>query len=349
VSTTSRIVQWRIGDSVVELKYNMYYEIEMGSGLSSTITTHADLFKKTAGTRHVVDDIFTYMMHHLKVNDFMNLSNPEGCNKYVLFMANNLSMFFSKLRVAPHLGKEGVLAFRSIDELEEPKGDALKEKESLCLALAYFYTRIFQIYGAIALTLIDDINYTVDKAALMRSRPSTESVMGSMIPTPGERSVYVEPRTSKGLRQSEWSGGQNDRQNGGQNDRQNGGQNDRQNGGQVGGWVQGLGYFDFLNNGMIVERKSFTPASPFGVPVAQTSTAPTNQYGYTLNYTYKDQNNKAMFFKTESKDAYGRNTAVTTQQKGIFTWVDNQKKIFEMIVLLVFLPRWVILLPVSAC
>ena len=56
----------------------------MGSSVSSAITTHAELFQKTAGTRRMVDDIFTYMMQHLKVNDFMKLSNPESCQKYVL-------------------------------------------------------------------------------------------------------------------------------------------------------------------------------------------------------------------------------------------------------------------------
>ena len=132
----------------------------MGSSVSSAISTHAELYKRTAGTRRMVDDIFTYMMHHLKVNDFMKLSNPESCQKYVLFMANNLSLFFSKLNVRPELGKDGVLAFRSIQDLEDTKGAAKQEKESLCLILAYFYTRIFQMYGAIALTLLDDIHYT---------------------------------------------------------------------------------------------------------------------------------------------------------------------------------------------
>ena len=286
----------------------------MGSGISSTVTTHADLYKKTAGTRRMVDDIFTYMMHHLKVNDFMKLSNPESCQKYALFMANNLSMFFSKLSVKPELGKDGVLAFRSIEELEEPKGPAKQEKESLCLVLAYFYTRIFQMYGAIALTLLDDINYTVEMSALMGARPQSETDSSDRsVATPGQQYSYVEVRTPKQLRA------------------------DRFEGGQIGGWISKLGYFDFLNRGLLVEQAAPVQqpyVSPYGIPYQPPAptTAFTNQYGYTVNYVFKDQKQKYMYFKPEPADVGGRDVTAVSSQKGTFSWVDSQKKIFEITV-----------------
>ena len=289
----------------------------MGSGISAIttdVTAHADLYKKTAGTRRMVDDIFTYMMHHLKVNDFMKLSNPESCQKYALFMANNLSMFFSKLSVKPELGKDGVLAFRSIEELEEPKGPAKQEKESLCLVLAYFYTRIFQMYGAIALTLLDDINYTVEMSALMGARPQSETDSSDRsVATPGQQYSYVEPRTPKQLRA------------------------DRFEGGQIGGWISKLGYFDFLNRGLLVEQAVPVQqpyVSPYGIPYQPPAptTAFTNQYGYTVNYVFKDQKQKYMYFKPEPADVGGRDVTAVSSQKGTFSWVDSQKKIFEITV-----------------
>ncbi len=286
----------------------------MGSGISSAITTHADLYKKTAGTRRMVDDIFTYMMHHVKVNDFMKLSNPESCQKYVLFMANNLSMFFSKLSVKPELGKDGVLAFRSIEDLEEPKGPAKQEKESLCLVLAYFYTRIFQMYGAIALTLLDDINYTVDMSTLMGARPQLESDSSDRsVEAPGQSYSYVEPRTPKQLRANRFEGG------------------------QIGGWISKLGYFDFLNRGLLVEQAAPVQQpylSPYGIPYQPPAptTAFTNQYGYTVNFVFKDQKQKYMYFKPEPADVGGRDVTATSSQKGTFSWVDSQKKIFDMTV-----------------
>ena len=289
----------------------------MGSGISSIttdVTTHADLYKKTAGTRRMVDDIFTYMMQHLKVNDFMKLSNPESCQKYALFMANNLSMFFSKLSVKPELGKDGVLAFRRIEDLEEPKGPAKQEKESLCLVLAYFYTRIFQIYGAMALTLLDDINYTVEMSALMGARPQSETDSSDRsVATPGQQYSYVEPRTPKQLHV------------------------DRFEGGQIGGWISKLGYFDFLNRGLLVEQAAPVQqpyVSPYGIPYQPPAptTAFTNQYGYTVNYVFKDQKQKYMYFKPEPADVGGRDVTAVSSQKGTFSWVDSQKKIFEITV-----------------
>lgn len=289
----------------------------MGSGISAIttdITTHADLYKKTAGTRRMVDDIFTYMMHHLKVNDFMKLSNPESCQKYALFMANNLSMFFSKLSVKPELGKDGVLAFRSIEDLEEPKGPAKQEKESLCLVLAYFYTRIFQMYGAIALTLLDDINYTVEMSTLMGARPELETDSSDRsVATPGQKYSYVEARTPQQLRANRFEGG------------------------QIGGWISKLGYFDFLNRGLLVEQAAPVQQpyiSPYGIPYQPPAptTAFTNQYGYTVNYVFKDQKQKYMYFKPEPADVGGRDVSAVSSQKGTFSWVDSQKKIFEITV-----------------
>ncbi len=260
----------------------------------------------------MVDDIFTYMMHHIKVNDFMKLSNPESCQKYALFMANNLSMFFSKLSVKPELGKDGILAFRSIEDLEEPKGPAKQEKESLCLVLAYFYTRIFQIYGAMALTLLDDINYTVEMSTLMGARPSSETNLSDRsVETPGQPYRYVEPRTPKQLRIME--------------------------GGQMGGWIPKLGYFDFLNRGLLVEQVAPVQqpyVSPYGVPYQPPvpTTTYTNQYGYTVNFVFKDQKQKYMYFKPEPADVGGRDVTTASSQKGTFSWVDSQKKIFEMTV-----------------
>ena len=283
----------------------------MGSGISSAITTHGQLFDKTAGTRRMVDDIFTYMMQHLKVNDFMNLSNPEKCQKYVLFMANNLSMFFSKLSVRPEVGKDGILAFRSAEDLQDPKGPAKQEKESLCLVLAYFYTRIFQIYGAIALTLLDDIKYTVEMSTLMSARSAPTDSIGPTIPTPGDPYTYVEPRAHKQLRTDPFRGG------------------------QIGGWIAKLGYFDFMNRGLLVDQP--VPQQPYFNPYGYAqappaTTAPTNQYGYTVNYVYKDDKHKYMYFNPDPVDVAGRDVAATSSQKGTFRWVDSQKKIFEIMV-----------------
>jgi len=126
-------------------------------GVPSTFT-HEKLFELTKEPRLIMNYLLDYMLKEVTVRDFLLLSNPEQCNKYVLFMTNSLSKFFYELKIEPIRDKKGVIAFRALKDITTPPTEQEKrEKDSLCLILSYFYTRIFQIYGALALTLIDDV------------------------------------------------------------------------------------------------------------------------------------------------------------------------------------------------
>ena len=141
--------------------------------------THDILFKATHTTRTIMDKIFEYMLKEVTVRDFLALSNPKECNKYVLFKANMLNNMFYELQLEPTKDNKGVLAFRSIKDLVHPPTEKeLIHKQSLCLTLSYFYTRIFQIYGALALTLIDDIDVMTSSGipAYMRQEQSSSLV-----------------------------------------------------------------------------------------------------------------------------------------------------------------------------
>jgi hypothetical protein len=139
----------------------------MGAGQSTpSILTHDRLYELTKDTRGVMNVLLDYMLKEVTVRDFLLLSNPQECKKYVLFMANNLYKYFYELKILPTKDKRGVIAFRPIKELTSLPEDVDKEKQSLCLVLAYFYTRIFQIYGALALTLIDDASYMSESGLL---------------------------------------------------------------------------------------------------------------------------------------------------------------------------------------
>lgn len=108
----------------------------------------------------IMNAILNYMMKDLTIRDFIALSNDAECNKYVMFMANNMHSQFYELKLLPYTNPQGVLMFRKVDDLVKPVSSKDREqRQSLCLVLSYFYTRIFQIYGALAITLIDDANY----------------------------------------------------------------------------------------------------------------------------------------------------------------------------------------------
>ena len=137
----------------------------MGTGSSSMSggITRIQLLKGTEKTREIMDITLDFLLKNLQLRDFYSLSNPERCRKYVLFTANMLYSKFIQFKIAPTVDKSGTIMFRSVQDLTNPpdmKSDPSKsetlEQQSLCLKLAYFYVRIFQIYGALALTLIDE-------------------------------------------------------------------------------------------------------------------------------------------------------------------------------------------------
>ncbi len=139
----------------------------MGAGQSiPTTLTRQKAFELTRDTRGMMDILLDYMLKEITVRDFLALSNPNECKKYVIFLANSIYKHFYELQIKPIKDKQGVIAFRPIKELTNPSEVDESERQSLCLILSYFYTRIFQIYGALALTVIDDVRVLSDSGAL---------------------------------------------------------------------------------------------------------------------------------------------------------------------------------------
>lgn len=156
----------------------------MGASQSIPSTlSRQKVFDLTRDTRATMDVILDYMLKEITVRDFLALSNPTECKKYVIFLANTLYKHFYELQITPVKDKKGVIAFRPIKDLVNPKSDDEIEKQRLCLTLAYFYTRIFQIYGALALTVLDDAKFVGDNGLL----PSTKEGQDKLLLPPGYR------------------------------------------------------------------------------------------------------------------------------------------------------------------
>ena len=131
---------------------------QTSSSPMASAATHGQAFTQTEYTRQVMDQLLNYMIKQLSIRDLLQMSKESECKKYILFKANSIYQYFYELRIFPTKDARGLLTFRKVDDLVNPKGEQEKERQSLCLIVAYFYTRIFQIYGALALTLIDDMN-----------------------------------------------------------------------------------------------------------------------------------------------------------------------------------------------
>ena len=178
----------------------------MGAGTSAS-TTHEGALKATGNVRRFCDEIMKYMVERLNINDFYRLASRSECSKYVIFLANKLDTTFRGLSFAPARGTAGKLYFQPIDKLKAPSPKEKAERESLCLFLAYFYIRIFQIYGAVSLTLIDDAN-----AVAKSSREHGFDLKS--IKFDREIDFYGPPGAPNPLPKSGWSGmfeGQTDR------------------------------------------------------------------------------------------------------------------------------------------
>lgn len=156
-------------------------------GNNDSKDAHEELFKSTAPTRFIMNKIFTFMMDTVKIQDFMTLSTEAECSKYVLFQANHLYNRFHELEVMPTIDKHGTILFETIKDLGTPSEEIKKQQQTLCLVVSYFFTRIFQIYGALALTLIDDIEVIKSSGIIQAMSKDTVGKLGSR----GRNPVYI--------------------------------------------------------------------------------------------------------------------------------------------------------------
>lgn len=123
------------------------------SSLSSGSLTRTELLRSTESGRDFVNSLFQIMLSKLTPEDFLKLSKTTSCSTFVFLMADSIGKIFEDLRVRPVRGKDtGVVYFQKVDKLKEQTS----ETRQLCLIIAYFYVRIFQIFGALAMSVVDD-------------------------------------------------------------------------------------------------------------------------------------------------------------------------------------------------
>jgi hypothetical protein len=123
------------------------------TGLSPGQTmTRQQLLAKTQGSREYINLLFNQMIAKLTPEDYLKLGNPQTCSKFIFMMAESLQKHFIALRIRPaRQGDSGVLYFQQLSRLSEDR-----ESRELCLVIAYFFIRLFQVFGALAITCLDD-------------------------------------------------------------------------------------------------------------------------------------------------------------------------------------------------
>ena len=152
----------------------------MGAGSSKA---PPDL-SKTTDAKRITQDIFRYMITQMNFEEYLTLASPDQCKKYVILISDSLQKYFSKIKVLPQKDKDGFIYFRKFDDI---KG-ASPQSAQYCMVMALYFVRIFQIYGALALSILDtntsvyDISYGGGLEALTDDEEDTPVQSGGALP-----------------------------------------------------------------------------------------------------------------------------------------------------------------------
>ena len=165
----------------------------MGAGQSipAGMPSREAFKSKTLPTQTVVNSVFLWMLGRTDIQDLLKLADQRRCKDYVFFTQRALQQFFSELQLEPKLGAKNTLYFEKVERLTFATEESLKGRgelkayrDSLCLQLAFFYVRIIQIFGALALTVIDSLPERESQSIDFRAAIQAQAI-GRRAPPPG--------------------------------------------------------------------------------------------------------------------------------------------------------------------
>ncbi len=148
-------------------------------------------FPTDTKTPTVLNFILREMFARADLVDIYSLADPNRCGKYIVVAADALETLFAKVRLDPSATKEGTLYFQSIDGLT--KGTSLAAKDArdkqklYCKQIAFFFVRIFQVFAALTLTILDSELPAVDPSDTLPKEVA-----------PSKRATFIDPRSFLG-------------------------------------------------------------------------------------------------------------------------------------------------------
>ena len=167
--------------------------------------------RQAAEAKKLPDQILTLFFNNANLLRLLELHNIGQCSRFIFTTSSELATLFQKLQVYPKLGAKGEILFASVSDLAPGLlSDANKNAENkarlqektharneLCVDIAYFYVRIFQIYSALALTVIDadplrKKRFVVAKNPMYSSKPQNSPLGGGYRPAIGSGPLLVQ-------------------------------------------------------------------------------------------------------------------------------------------------------------
>ena len=124
----------------------------MGQDISfplSTIPDSTTIYTKTQPTIDIMNKVLDFILKNADYRDMIALVNEKECAKWIIISESKLNQLFQRIKVQPERGKDGILYLKKIDTLKQ-NNDILG-----CKLLAIFFVRLFQVVGALSLSIMD--------------------------------------------------------------------------------------------------------------------------------------------------------------------------------------------------
>jgi len=155
-------------------------------------------------TREILDTIFKNLIGRADMRDLYSLADPASCKEYIVMTEAALKKLFKRFRLtrAPN----GELLIQSIKGFQSASNPERGEQDRRCKELAFYFIRIFQIYAAITLSIIDSKMPTSDPQPLIRTDRRLLTKEHAFIPT-GEEGIQGFAQPAPRWPSFSWSGG----------------------------------------------------------------------------------------------------------------------------------------------
>lgn len=122
------------------------------------IPDQSTILSKTQSTSFVMNRILESILRNVTMADLISLATDEGCKAWIVIAEKKLKTLFKTMDLIPGSTTEGLIYFTKIKNIQDKtSGDqaAQAEKDKYCKILSFFYIRLFQIVGALALSVQD--------------------------------------------------------------------------------------------------------------------------------------------------------------------------------------------------
>ena len=136
------------------------------------------------GTKQVLNFLLKEMLKRSDLVDLYSLADPGKCKEYVILSAKEIGRLFTEVNLTPK-ERGGSLYIQSIEGIKRLSPEEQAVHDANCKKIAFFFIRIFQTFGALTLSVMDDSIPAVDPAAPIvekGERPRFEKAFARPLP-----------------------------------------------------------------------------------------------------------------------------------------------------------------------